>query len=176
MISAADASARYSRRRETASWISTAAIGAMSERGEAERERDRPGAAAAPPAAAEERDPEQEVGEERDHADEHGDERHQADVAVADVRELVGDHAFELALVHQVQQAGGDADVRLVGAAAGGERVRRRVVDDVDRRRLREAGGDRDGLDHVVEPRVLRPVGRLGAGRAGDDAARPRAS
>ena len=66
-------------------------------------------------AAAEERDPEEEVGEERDHADEHGDERHQPDVAVADVRELVRDHAFELALVHQVEQAGRDADVGRVG-------------------------------------------------------------
>ena len=56
-----------------------------------------------------------------------------------------------------------------VRAAAGRERVRRRVVDDVDRRRLRQAGGDRDGLDDVVQPRVLRPVGRLCAGRAGDD-------
>ena len=177
VISAADASARYSRRRETASWISTPAIGAISERGEAERERDQARRCrSAPAAAAEERDPQQEVGEERDHADEHGDERHQADVAVADVRDLVRDHALELALVHQVQQAGGDADVGLVRAAAGGERVRRRVVDDVDRRRLGEAGGDRDRLDHVEEPRVLRPVGRLGAGRAGDDRCRPRAS
>jgi hypothetical protein len=100
-----------------------------------------------------------------------GDQRHQADVAVADVRELVGDHALQLPLVHQVQQARADTDVRLVGAPAGGEGVGRRIVDDVDRRRLGEAGGDRDRFDHVEEPRVLLPVGRVGTGCAGHDAA-----
>ena len=139
------------------------------ERGEAEREGDQPRGAAALPAAAEDRDPEEEVGEERDDADQDGDERHQADVAVADVRELVRDHAFELALVHQVEQAGRHADVGGVEAAAGRERVRRRVVDDVDRRRLRQPCSERHGLDNVVEPRVLRPVGRLCAGGARDD-------
>ena len=94
------------------------------QRGEAERERDRARRCrSAPPAAAEERDPQQEVRDERDHADEHGDQRHQADVAVADVRELVGEDAFELALVHQVQQARGDRDVRVL---AGSGRRRRR--------------------------------------------------
>jgi hypothetical protein len=72
----------------------------------AEREGDQSTAAAASPAAAEERDPQQEVGKERDHTDEDGDERHQPNVPVADVRELVGEYALQLPLVHQVQEPG----------------------------------------------------------------------
>ena len=92
--------------------------------------------------------------------------RHE-DVVVADVRQLVGEHAFELDPVQLLEQAGGDGDGRVLGVAAGGERVRRRVVDDVDPR-LGQAAGDAQTLDEVVQALVLLRVGGLGpADRAG---------
>ena len=87
----------------------------------------------------------------------------QQDVAVVDVRQLVGDHAFELDPVHLLEQARGHRDRRVLGVAPGGEGVRRRVVDDVDAR-LREPAGDAQALDEVVEARVLLGLGGLARG------------
>ena len=176
VISAADASARYSRRRETASWIRTPATGARSSAARPRINATIP----SPPLCR--RPPPQNATRSRMSetsaisADEHGDERHQPDVAVPHVRHLVGEHALELALVHQLQQAGGDGDVGVLRVAAGRERVRRRVVDHVDRRHRLDPGGDADRLEDVVEARVLRAVGGLRAGEAGDHPARPRTS
>ena len=67
-------------------------------------------------------------------ADQRDGQRGHEDVVVADVRQLVGEHALELDPVHLLEQAGGDRDRRVLRVAAGGEGVRRRVVDDVDAR------------------------------------------
>ena len=77
-------------------------------------------------AAAEEHEAQEEVGEQRDHPDHRDGERHHEDVVVADVAELVREHAFELDAVHLLEQARGDRDRRVLGIAAGGERVRAR--------------------------------------------------
>ena len=89
---------------------------------------------AAPP-----HEPEPEVRHQRDHADQRHRERRDEDVVVLHVAQLVGEHALELDPVHLLEQPGGDRDRGVLGVAAGGERVRRRVVDDVDAR-LRQAG------------------------------------
>ena len=67
-------------------------------------------------------------------ADQRDGERRHEDVVVADVRQLVGEDAFELDAVHLLEQPGRDRDRRVLRVASGGERVRRRVVDDVDPR------------------------------------------
>ena len=73
-----------------------------------------------------------------DHRD--GQRRHE-DVVVLDVAQLVGEDAFELDAVHLLEQPGGDGDGGVLRVAAGGEGVRRRVVDDVHPR-LGQAAGD----------------------------------
>ena len=112
---------------------------------------------------AEERDPEEDVREQRDHADEHGDERHQADVAVADVGDLVREHAFELPLVHQLDDARRHGDVGGLGVASGRERVRCRVLDQPQLGRLLEPRGDGDVLEQPVELGVVALLDPLGA-------------
>ena len=77
-------------------------------------------------------------------------------------------HALELDPVHHVEQPGGDRERRVLRVAAGGERVGRGVVDDVEPR-LREPGRDAQALDQVVVAAVLGLVGGLGpAGRDRD--------
>ena len=112
-------------------------------------------AVAAPPAEAEPARTQEEVGDEGDQPDEDADEGGEADVVVAHVRHLVGDHALELVAVHRVEQAAGDGDGAVGRVASRGERVRRVVLDDVDRRRCAEAGGDRHLLDDVPEARLV---------------------
>ena len=94
------------------------------------------------------------VGHQRDRADHRDRQRRHEDVVVADVAQLVGHDAFELDPVHLLEQSGGDGDRRVVRVAAGRERIRGRVVDDVDAR-LREPAGDAQTLDQVVEALVL---------------------
>ena len=83
---------------------------------------------------APEREAQEEVGEDGDRADHHPDDEREPDVEVPDVRQLVGDDALELLAIELLEEAGRDRDRRVRGIAAGGERVRRRVVDGVDRR------------------------------------------
>ena len=105
----------------------------------------RPAPSPAPPEAAH-----HPVAEEGGDADHDHDDRLEADVEVLDVRHLVGDDALELGPVHLRQQAGRDADDRVLGIAARGEGVRRRVVDHVAAGH-RDAGGDGQALDGVDE-------------------------
>ena len=51
-------------------------------------------------------------------------DRRDEDVAVADVGDLVGEHAAQFVLVDDLQQALRDRDRGVVGVAAGRERVR----------------------------------------------------
>ena len=109
-----------------------------------------PAAAEAEPAGAQEQ-----VGDEGDQPHEDADERGEADVVVAHVGHLVGDDALELVAVELVEQPPGDRDRAVRRVASRGEGVRRRVLDDVDRRRLPEPGGDRHLLDDVPQARLL---------------------
>src|SRR5437899_86363 len=111
-------------------------------------------AALAAPAARPEERPPHPVGEERDRADKDRDEEHHADVAVSHVRELVCDHALELGAIHLVQEAAGDGDRGVTRVAPGGERVRRRILDDVELRR-RDTESEGEGLDDVVQDLLL---------------------
>ena len=133
---------------------------------------DRAEAAVAPPPAAEQRHPHDDVRDQRDDADQHRRQAHQPHVAVADVGDLVRHHALELAPVEQRQQAGGGRDVGVLRVAAGGEGVGRHVVDDVDVGRLRQAGADRGVLHGAVQLGLLGLRHRVRAGRGGDDLAR----
>ena len=76
------------------------------------------------------------------------------DVAVRDVRELVGEHAAQLVLVDDLEQALGDRDRGVVRVAAGRERVRLRGGAEVDRRH-RHAGARREVAHDRVELRLL---------------------
>ena len=58
-------------------------------------------------------------------AGDHGGDRADQDVAVQDVAELVGDDAFELAIAHQAEDAGGEGHRGVRRVAAGGEGVGR---------------------------------------------------
>ena len=84
----------------------------------------------------------------------------------------MGEHGLELALRHRAQEAGRDADVARRRSQAGGERVRRGVVDDADLRRHGQPGADRDVLDEPAQrPQLVRPE-RLRVGDPGDHAPR----
>ena len=125
-----EASARYSRRREMANCTIYAAIGARMASTMAMMRKIGlpPSLLPPPPAEAEELRAQEEVADERDRAHEDADQRGEADVVVAHVRHLVRDHALELVAVHHREQAAGDRDRGVLGVAAGGERVGRRVV------------------------------------------------
>ena len=87
--------------------------------------------------------------------------RHE-DVVVLDVAELVGEDPFELDSVHLLEQPCRYSDGGVLWVPARRECVRGDVVDDVDPRH-RQARGDRQPLDEVVEALVLLRVRRLGA-------------
>ena len=120
-------------------------------------------AAAAP--AGPEHEAQEEVGEQRDDPDHRDRERHHEDVVVADVAQLVREHAFELDPVHLLEQPGGDRDRRVLRVAAGRERVRRGIVDDVEAR-LRQPARDAQPLDEVVIAGVLAPDRRASRARS----------
>jgi hypothetical protein len=98
--------------------------------------------------------PHEELGQQDHGARERRDDRPDEDVPVDDVRQLVTDHALELDPVHRLEEPLRDRDRRMLGVAARGERVRRAFGDDVDPR-LRDARGDREPLDDVVQARLV---------------------
>ena len=117
-----------------------------------------------PPAAAPEREAQEEVGEDRDGPDHDAHDEREPDVEVAHVRELVRDDALQLLAVELLEQPGRDRDRRMLRVAAGRERVGRRVLDQVDARH-RHVG--RDGhLAHDVHQ--LRGGGLIDLSRAAD--------
>src|SRR5271155_296872 len=69
---------------------------------------------------------------------------------VADVAHLVAGDALELLVVHELQKPGGVGDRRAARTKTSGERVRRRVLDDVHGGR-RNALTDRQSVDQVTE-------------------------
>ena len=73
-----------------------------------------------------------------------------------DVRELVGEHAAQLVLVDDLQQALRHGDGGVLGVAAGRERVRLRGGADVDGRH-RHVGPLGQVADDRVELRAPRP-------------------
>ncbi len=73
----------------------------------------------------------------RQHGDRAGDgrgDRHDQRVAVADMGELVGDHAGDFLAVEHVEQAGRHRDRGVLGIAAGGEGIGLRIVHEIDAR------------------------------------------
>ena len=135
--------------------------------------------AARPPAAAPEREAQEPVGEQRDRADQDPDEQREPDVEVADVAHLVADDALQLLPVELLEQAGRDRHAGVLRIAAGGERVRRRVGDDLDPW-ARQAAGEAHLLDDVEELLVrlgrLRPIHLAGTARRHARARRPRST
>ncbi len=128
------ASARNSRLRETASWMSIARIGDRMARARAtttkmpQRRPSRRGRGRRrPPPHMTTGASSHEQGHDAGH--DH-DQRLEPDVVVLDVGHLVGHHALELRPVHLLQQAGGDAMRRARGRARWRRRWGR-VVDDV---------------------------------------------
>ena len=105
-------------------------------------------------------EPEQHVGEVGDRgADRRGDRLDQ-DVAVADVRELVGEDAAQLVLGEQFGDPAGDRDRGVLGVAAGGEGVGLVLGDHVEARH-RQPGAGRQFADDLVEARRFRLLDRL---------------
>ena len=80
----------------------------------------------------------------------------------------MGEHSLDLPLAHRLEQPARDDDVALCGNATRGEGVRRGIVDDVQRRRCLHPGGDRDGVDEVVDLRPFLPRDGVGAGELRD--------
>ena len=113
-------------------------------------------------AAAPEREPQEEVGQERDRPDQHADHQREPDVEVPDVRQLVGHDALELLAIELLEQARRDRDRRVLRVATGGERVGRRVVDEVDLRD-RHVRRERHLLHDVVQLRHGLGIDLLGA-------------
>ena len=92
------------------------------ERAEDDQRQARQHVAALAVAPAEQHRQLREVGQERDDGRERGGDRADEDVAVADVRELVAEHAAQLALVEQLEDALGDADGGVLRVAARSRR------------------------------------------------------
>ena len=67
------------------------------------------------------------------------------------VRQLVRDHAFELLVGQDLQDAFGRGHRRVLRVAAGRERVRRGLRNDVDPRH-RQAGALREACDDAGQP------------------------
>src|SRR5207245_10561956 len=68
--------------------------------------------------------PSTQTGSPQDGAGEGRGNRTDKDVIVSDMRKLMGDHAFELIIIHQFQQAFGHGDGSLPAVPALGESVR----------------------------------------------------
>ncbi len=117
--------------------------------------------------AAVEPQPEEQLGEERDGAGDDDGDHHHAHVAVADVRELVAEHRLELRIVETVQQPGRHRDGVLLLVHAGGEGVERVGLDDLELRH-RNAAGDAEVLEQIIEARLLGPSDVVAAGHRVD--------
>ena len=90
----------------------------------------------------------------RGHHDRRGQRRrHRADqdVAVLHVRQLVTEHAFQLIVREDSQNPFGGGDRRVLRVAAGRERIRRRLGNDVDARH-RQTGASRQLADDPRQP------------------------
>jgi hypothetical protein len=101
----------------------------------------------------------------RDHRDDRRDHRSDAgdqDVAVPHVRDLVGEDAAELAIGQQTADAAGHRHHCVLRVAAGGERVGRVLVDEVDAGH-RNACARRELGDHLLERRIGAGRERAGA-------------
>ena len=122
--------------------------------------------------AAEEAHEEEDVRDRRDRAGDHRRDRRDEDVAVLDVRELVGEHAANLVAREVLQQPLRDRDRRVLRVPPGRERVRLLGRDHVDAR-LRDAVELRELGDHVVQVRRLRLGDLLCAGGLDRELVRP---
>ena len=167
------ASARYSRCRDTAAWISrpknaptrpsTNRPRPSSTRPPRESFRS---ATSEPPAGRLHQDPADD-GQRHDAEDQADQPDVQPHVAVEDVAELVGHHALQLVAGQVVEAALGDGDHGIARGVAGREGVDARLLQNIDGRH-RHARGDGHLLDDVEQP-LLPRVG----GRAGDLLRRP---
>ena len=79
-------------------------------------------------------EPEREARQRGDRRGDGGGDGADQNVAMQHVAQFVRDHAFELAVVHQLQNARGERDRGVVRIAAGGEGVGRRLRRDVELR------------------------------------------
>ena len=172
--SAPDASARYSRRRDTIIASVCADEGASTIATIQKTEQDRPSAtalvfaaafpAATGPVAQAAAGP---VGQQRDGADHRRNHRHQANVEVAHVAQLVRHHSLQLVTRYRIEQAAGDRNGRMLGIAAGGKRVGIRVGNHIHPG-LGQTRRNAHLLDHVVELPDFQ--GLIFAGRSGKGA------
>ena len=114
------------------------------------------GIAQQPRRQVEDRQEQREIGQRLREAGHDVGQAHDGEVVVADVADLVRQHAGELVQRQAAQQALGDADHGLVGRA-GGEGVERHAGDDVDARRGRQLGAPAQLVDDVEDlPAVAR--------------------
>jgi hypothetical protein len=114
----------------------------------------RTGVVAAAAAATPEGNAEEDIGDEADRDHQAEDDERDADVVVLHVAHLVGHDAFELLVVHEVEETGRGSDDRVLRVTAGGKRVRCHIVDDVDLRHG-QALGDGEVFDDAIQARVV---------------------
>ena len=88
-----------------------------------------------------------------------------------DVGEFVGQHARQFAFGHEAQNALGDRDRGVLRVAAGGERIRALVRNDVQLGH-RQPGARGQGVDDAVELGCLGFADLVGAVHAEDDLVR----
>src|ERR1051325_7149558 len=167
--SAPDASARYSRPRETAiarSWgINGARMTASSQDAKRLNTTGPPPPpsparlSAGRPRAAEPHHVAHSVGDQEDAPDERRDDGHQPDVEVLDMAHLVGDDSLELFPIKSPDQPLGDRDVGMFGVLPRRERVGVGIRDDI-KLGAGEAGGDGHFICDVLQHPVLLGVCR----------------
>ena len=120
------------------------------------------------------------LGDHDEQADGRDRERGHLHVAVADVRQLVGEHAFELAARHEVEQAARDRDAGVVRATGRTRtrsgRGRRRCTPSASAARSRCTGPRSRCAAPAPAPASLRPPGSARSWRAPRRARRSRST
>jgi len=82
----------------------------------------------------------EDIRDDGDEADQHHHDGHEERVAIADMRELVGDHSRQFILVHHAQEAGGHGHRRVVFIPASGKSIWSRIIDDINARHRQSCG------------------------------------
>src|ERR1019366_1285820 len=98
-----------------------------------------------------------EIGGEGENAGENRRDHHHLRVAIADMRQLVAEHRLDLRVGQMIEQSARHRYAVIAVAQAAGEGVERAVLDDLQPRN-RNAAGDAQILQQIIEPRRLRAL------------------
>jgi hypothetical protein len=98
---------------------------------------------------------EDDFADERDHAGDHHRDHQHAHVAVADVRQFMAEHRFQLGVIEALHEAARHRDRILLLIETGGESIERGVLDDLQLRH-RNAARDAEIFQQIIKTRLLR--------------------